>query len=629
MSIKYRPDIDGLRAVAVLSVLAYHLGFNSFASGGFIGVDVFFVISGYLITKIIYRGLFDGNYSFLEFYQRRVRRIFPALFAVYAGVLVLGFFLRFPEELQNIGETTFASILFSSNIIFYLSSGYFDGGLSTNPLLHTWSLSVEEQFYIIIPVVLFFIRPLGPRKCSYILLSIAIISFIFATLNISRDPNGVFYLVHYRAWELLAGGLLAIFQIPPVRNQVARESISLAGVAAIVLSTKFLTEATPFPGMSAAPAVFGTVAIIYAGTDGRTIVSRLLAWHPIRFLGLISYSLYLWHWPLIVFYSDYFELTTLSRLALGVASIFMAVLSWKFIEGPFRRVSPERSARQTVGVGALSMCVASLCALGAAPLLNFVRPAPVEVERLMGYFDGNYDSAGMMRTGSCFLASDAADFDLFDEKGCLETSDEKPKVLVFGDSHAAHLWWGLSRDLPGYNVLQATAAGCKPIKNQSGREFCTELRDFVLNDFLPTHRMDTIIVSARWVESDAGALTPTLSDLEQYADKVILIGPTPEYSRGLARIIATAVANDIPPRLAASEHRRPEPRIVDAAFKKLNLPAKVTYISAYDQLCRSEECVVELAGNIPMQFDRDHFTREGSSYLAEKIISEMGKPDAH
>jgi peptidoglycan/LPS O-acetylase OafA/YrhL len=299
--LKYRPDIDGLRAVAVILVVMYHLGVG-FTKGGFIGVDVFFVISGYLITGIIASEVGSGTYSLLGFYERRVRRLFPALFGVLLFSSCLAYILLFPPELEYFGETLIATTTFLANILFYSGDGYFAGTRDTIPLLHTWSLAVEEQFYLLYPLVL---APLLRRDkgtlCWPIFSLTLLLSFALSLFLVKYDQSAAFYLLPPRAWELLLGCLLALGAIPELRNEKYRQLASIAGLLAILIAAGKI-RGTTFPGWAALVPCVGAAMVIHSGVKGDTIVYRVLSSRYAVFIGLISYSLYLWHWPIIAFY---------------------------------------------------------------------------------------------------------------------------------------------------------------------------------------------------------------------------------------------------------------------------------------------------------------------------------------
>lgn len=288
----YRPDIDGLRAVAVLGVILYHFEVWPF-SGGFVGVDVFFVISGYLITGIIANDLQADRFSILTFYQRRVRRILPALVACVAATSVAGLFILLPNELQDLGQSLIATALFASNIYFWSQSGYFAPAADTQPLLHTWSLAVEEQFYIAFPLILAAVWRWNRRALVPTLLVLALLSLGVSAYQVQQAPQAAFYLSIGRGWELLVGSLIAL-----CRSHLDKVPATCAwlGLAAIVASLVGYNEQMPFPGLAALLPCLGAAAIIVSAPG--TMVGNFLSSSPMRGIGLISYSLYLWHWPI-------------------------------------------------------------------------------------------------------------------------------------------------------------------------------------------------------------------------------------------------------------------------------------------------------------------------------------------
>jgi len=375
--IRYRPDIDGLRAVAVLAVVAFH-AFPQYAAGGLVGVDVFFVISGFLISSIIFRGLAAGRFSYVEFYVRRTRRIFPALFTVLAACLVAGWWLLYDREYQPLGKHVAGGAAFVSNFVLWGESGYFDSQARFKTLLHLWSLGIEEQFYLVWPLILAlawrFTRRLLPLVATLLL-----VSFVWNVLTIAETPRITFYWPHTRFWELMMGALLAWLttrkpvQLPLAAVQVA----SVAGLLLLIAALGLISERSLFPGWLALLPTGGAVLLIAAGPEG--IVNRLLLMRkPMVFIGMISYPLYLWHWPLLSF------ARTLSsegpsraeRAALVLVAFVLAWLTWRYIEAPVRR---SRSIKPVLALVML-MAAAGACGLYIS-LHNGLPERPVNAAR--------------------------------------------------------------------------------------------------------------------------------------------------------------------------------------------------------------------------------------------------------
>ncbi len=332
---RYRPDIDGLRAVSVLLVLAFHLDLPV-VSGGFIGVDVFFVISGFLMTRIIADGVLTDSFSFAGFYARRCRRILPALLVMLAVTLVFGWKLLGADDYKAMGDSAVAAAFSWSNLFFYWNTGYFDGPAALMPLRHTWSLAVEEQFYFVWPALLvlaWVALRRSRRGLAAVVTVVAIAGLPVSVWAVQNDPKAAFYLLHARLWELAAGGVLVFVTAPRWLQPIATP----VGLAVIAASALLLTTASSFPGLNALPPVIGAMLII--GADPKNPSNRLLGATPIRLIGLMSYSIYLWHWPIIVYFKEYnnSELPASATVAIAIASIVIGGLSWRFVEQPFRR----------------------------------------------------------------------------------------------------------------------------------------------------------------------------------------------------------------------------------------------------------------------------------------------------
>jgi len=371
---RYRPEIDGLRAIAVVAVVVFHAGFG--LTGGFIGVDIFFVISGFLITSLIVKDLDAGTFTLIGFWERRVRRIVPALACLTLVTLIAGWVLLLPADYSALGRSAVFQGLFIVNIYFWRTSGYFDGTAEEKPLLHTWSLAVEEQFYFLYPLLMIGLWAIPRFRRRDALLAVLGLSILFSlgvsVWGVVKWPVATFYLLPTRAWELLLGGLVALLPTPAsvgdfvFRGRAAlingfREVASILALFGILVPCWLYTSATPFPGLAAVLPCAATALFIWATgcqspTEYQPLVGRVLSVRPVVFVGLISYSLYLWHWPLFAF-SNYLSIDSLSllnRCSLVVIGFVLAILSWRFIETPFRVRRHCGSRRSTFAMGALA-----------------------------------------------------------------------------------------------------------------------------------------------------------------------------------------------------------------------------------------------------------------------------------
>src|SRR5579863_33008 len=425
----YRADIDGLRAVAVIPVVLFHIGMPLF-SGGFVGVDVFFVISGYLITSIILPDIDAQRFSIVKFYERRVRRIFPALVSVLLFCSVVGFGLLTPSDYKTLGLSIVATAFFVSNIFFWRQANYFAAPAAENPLLHTWSLSIEEQFYVFYPLLLILVS--GRAKARFwIILLICIASFAAGAILVFFKPSATFYLGPTRAWELLLGGLIALRGAPSQKHQKFDLYAALIGAGSIVLPMVTYSSSTRFPGAAALWPAVGTALIIWTGRSQQTIVHRVLGLKVMSALGRASYSLYLWHFPLIAFvsYADLGGLSPVTKAVLFLTSLTVSFLSLKYIELPFRHPAPSAGIRRPVRVALSGMVIA--CAIGAA--IDVGGGFPIRLDQTSAtYLDAEADKD--RHHMECMSQEDRI---VRPEMACkLGAADATPHVLVWGDSHA-------------------------------------------------------------------------------------------------------------------------------------------------------------------------------------------------
>ena len=457
---KYRAEIDGLRALAVLPVILFHAGFEWF-SGGFVGVDVFFVISGYLITTIIISEMAEGKFSVVNFYERRARRILPALFFVMGVCIPFAWYFMLPSQLKGFGDSLVSVALFVSNIHFWFGSGYFATWQAANPLLHTWSLAVEEQFYIFFPLFLLMFWRLGLRRLIGFLVIIFLISFSIANWASffgwhQKIMSGGFFLIPARAWELLIGSFLA-FYLKFYGSRVGNfwgELLSLIGLMLILFSIVIFDRTTPFPSIYTLAPVLGTGLLILSSSD--TIVQKLLRLPMVVGLGLISYSAYLWHQPVFAFVHIIgIPSSSLLYLVLILVSLFLAYISWRFVEKPFR----SRSTMSTKVIFTFS-------ALGIAFF--------VSLGILFSSFNGFSDRSPLyvklkqeLNWASTYNNTEECKSIYGEHQYCLISDPNRdPTHLLLGDSHANHFYFGLNKVLTegkDKNLLMTGAGGCPPL----------------------------------------------------------------------------------------------------------------------------------------------------------------------
>jgi peptidoglycan/LPS O-acetylase OafA/YrhL len=624
----YRRDVDGLRALAVVPVVLFH-AFPSILPGGFVGVDVFFVISGFLISTIIFGAVDRGDFSYADFYRRRVRRIFPALGVVLTATLVVGWFVLLPDDLASLGKHTAGAVAFVANLVSWREAGYFDVASESKPLLHLWSLGIEEQFYIVFPpLVLLATRLRIPRS---VLLGVGLVgSFAACVVGTELRPGAAFSLPVTRAWELLVGAVLADVAL---RGGLARladrrrlaDGLGIVGVLAVVGAVLTFDGAQPFPGWRAGIPVLGTAAVLAAG-PGAFANRALLGRRALVAIGLISYPLYLWHWPFLVVP----RLATgaapgvAARLALVAGAVVAAVLTFRFVERPLR--FSTRLPRPAIVLSAALACV-GVAGLGVRAAEGVPDRYPAPLADLARY-DVDYLTDALV--GSCWLDNDDP-VDGF-APACLPAGNG-PLVVVWGDSHAARLTPGLRAVAPELRVGQMTRNSCPPVLDVE-YERCRASNAAVLTVLRAVHP-DRVVLHAAWndypyvdrVDRVADQLAVTLTALRDAGiDDVVVVGPSPRWSGALPDLLLRAAlradATGFPERTANGWRR-------DAAALDAVLGARVagidgvSYVSALDVFCDAAGCRTSVDGTAAglVTFDDGHLSTPGATFLARAMVA--------
>ena len=500
-----------MRAIAVLAVVFFHFDVPGF-SGGFVGVDVFFVISGYLITLIIIGGLQSESLTFAGFYERRIRRIVPAFIAMLAAVSVVAFALYPPRELAEFGQSATAAAAFCSNIFFAFRTNYFSGADTMMPLLHTWSLGVEEQFYIAWPLLLFAFYRLGSRIAVFLLVVLlAGASLAFSQWGTTTNHAAqFFYLPQSRAWELMFGAVLALGIVPQVDPRWLRQALGLFGLLMIAYAVTQFTPTTPFPGLWATIPCVGAMLVIHSGHERDTRTYKVLGLRPVVFLGLISYSLYLWHWPIYAFAENLVgrPLGLAEALILVGLSVAIATISWRYVEQPFRfgdgKAMLSQRATLLSGLGAL--------AIGAIAGVGIYQggglPARLSPEALRFY--NASDNHNVLRH-ACLDGSGRTPFKAARCTVPALTSDNGYDILIWGDSHGDALFPGIAdiAENTGLTTRQVTKRACPPLlgaerveegrrPKRFGRSPCQKYNAAVMRELDNGPRPKLAIIVARW-----------------------------------------------------------------------------------------------------------------------------------
>jgi peptidoglycan/LPS O-acetylase OafA/YrhL len=631
----YRQEIDGLRAIAVLGVIFFHADLNLF-SGGFVGVDVFFVISGYLITSIIMTELELNRFSLIHFYERRARRILPALFLVVFICILFALLWLLPDDMRSFSRSLVYVLMLISNIFFWSQSSYFDSAAELKPLLHTWSLAVEEQYYILLPLFLL----LFTKTWKYSLLVALSVSFVtslaLAHYTAYAKPVAGFFLLPTRAWELLLGSIVA-FYLNKERVKFSKNIREIGGALGLILIIYAATSynnLTPFPSLYTLAPTVGAVLIIIFSTQTTTI-GKLLGNNTLAGIGLISYSLYLWHWPLFVF-ARHKGIDTTDKVNLlflvSIATVF-SLITYKFIEIPFRDKTKIRANR-------FFLCTFSFSALFVAFALisnvtnGFSFRLEDEQKRILSY--NNYNIESIYRLGECFLHSWQT-HESFDRSCSSDNPSEE--ILIWGDSHAAALAFGLRKDFK--HISQFSASGCPPligvrsrVRLDTGRFFndwrpmCGAINEFVANEVL-SRRPKAVLLHASWLLYDhsdiLNGLTNTITLIRNKSPntEIFVLGAVPRYKPSLPTFVVhrdLSLADNLRVHLSDIQKYLQ----FDSQLREYSLSLDAHYFSSLRAFCVGSDCLIgsRFQGELmPVAWDIDHLTAAGSVYLSRSFKS--------
>jgi peptidoglycan/LPS O-acetylase OafA/YrhL len=618
-SSRYRPDIDGLRAIAVMLVVNFH-AFPEAMPGGFVGVDIFFVISGFLITGIIVRELDQQRFSLLAFYNRRIKRIFPALIVVLGATLVLGWLWMLPAAYAQLSADIVASAAFLSNFELLWQSGYFDVESAKKPLLHLWSLGIEEQFYLFWPLILMLA---GRLRLSILTVAtvVGVASFALNVALIGSNPVATFYLPFTRVWELLAGAVLAggwnrISQTSAASNWRASSGLLLIALAAGVLDTH-----RAFPGWWAVLPVAGAALLLSA--PAAWICRTTLASRPLVWVGLISYPLYLWHWPLLVFFGiiKFGPLTLLERgLTVGL-SFVLAWLTYRFVEKPFRFGRAGRFRIAGLGAGMVSVAVAGLVVVQGRGF-DFRLPPQIREMASVPMQDSQW------RMHECLLQPSR---EVTFADSCVDR-DRRPLILVWGDSTAGALLPGLrkAQETRAFGIAQFTASSCIPALNVDVVETpnCRAINDKVLS-LVRELRPDIVLLHSTWAGYLDNAADTVAALKQQTNARIVVLGSVPRWKRGLPNEVLRYFM--LHHRLIPERSSRADTDRSDAALRAKLVPLGAEYISGRDVLCNADGCLTRIGDSAKdiSASDQLHLTEKGSEFLIHAVIDRLlGEPAA-
>ncbi len=646
---KYYPFINGLRAVAIIPVILFHFN-NTLFSGGYAGVDVFFVISGFLITGLLMEMLESQSFSLKKFYERRARRILPALFLMCLICLVFCTIYFMPQDFKLFGRSLLGVAIFGTNFTFLEDVGYFAKPALVKPLLHTWSLAVEEQFYILYPLILYalFKRSSAKRnKLTLYILILFIISFVLNLVYISVNPELTFYMLHTRAWELLAGALTFIYLKNINLTKIKAEVFSVAGFLLLLVAFIYYTSETPFPGLAAVVPVLGTVLLIWPNINSQTVVGRLLSYKPVIGIGLISYGLYLYHWPFLVlprYYLDR-EMTSIEIIIALVTVLIISIASYFLLENPIRtkKILPKQKDIFYVSLIALIIIIA------ISLLITKTKGLPDRFsDSVKNYVT---DEKPVAQECTPFLGNKHSRQVLCD----LGIKNGPIKFILWGDSHADKISYGLDEYARNNNIrgLKLSSPGCPPILDidhvtNTEKWKCAENSRNALK-YIINSNVKNIILVGRWdyflpaekdsieaIRDNPGprikmmkdnqklydldaftvAFRETINDLRQLEAKIFIIKQVPAHklyiSSTLAKYMLLHRDKNILKRPLADVLIRRAP--VDDVFNQ-NLGENIIYIDPINYFCRDgKSCQVEANGR-SLYLDNTHLTVYGSLWL--------------
>ena len=664
MPSEYRAEIDGLRALAVIPVIFYHAGLPGF-TGGYIGVDIFFVISGFLITGILLRSIQEDRFSILEFYERRIRRIFPALFAVAIATVTCASWLLFPEELRSYGKSLFATSLFYANYHFMYDTGYFAAPAESKPLLHMWSLAVEEQFYVLFPLYLYAVWRWCRRYLLSLTLVLAVLSLGYSIWLMGQAPDQAFYSAPARAWELLVGALLALLgQRFPAQSIIRSRSASLLTVLGLVLMlfpVAMYSEFTRFPGATAIPPVLGCAIVLFSSQIGGR-ASALLSISPLRGVGLISYSLYLWHWPIFVFFKTFAiePLTATQKLWMLVSVFVVAFLSWRFVETPFRKHNTTVNHKRVIAVGFSVMCagfgIGAIMTLGSG-LPNRFSP---EVRRIL---DARTDEPIEI---DCVVTENNAAARI---RSCAvnPSNDVSPSFVVWGDSHAEALLPAIfaAAHEAGVSGLAAVRGGCPALvgvrQTRDGYRDCDESSEAFMKYLAQHPELEQVVLISRWAlyamghrfrnelghvvfigDSQSAESTVatnqevfergfmhTLDRISKLGRRVVVVSQVPEAEYRIPLAMARAEHLHRTVQLAPTYQEYLARQVfVEEVFSR-HLPRYNGVLLRPERiLCMEGVCSISTDG-LPIYRDSNHLTRTGAIALARVFKSTFSNQIEH
>jgi peptidoglycan/LPS O-acetylase OafA/YrhL len=635
----YRPEIDGLRAVAVVPVVLFHAGFEAF-NGGYVGVDVFFVISGYLITTTLIEDIENGRFSILSFYERRARRILPALFFIMFLCCTFAWLVMVPSQMKDFSQSLVAVSWFASNILFWRETDYFDQAVELKPLLHTWSLAVEEQYYVLFPVFLILAWRFGKNRVFWLIVIMAAISLLLSEWGWRNSAVANFYLAPTRVWELFAGSIAAFLV---QQNGVHKNSLLASlGLLAIIGSIFVYDESTPFPSLYALVPVMGVVLLVlYA--DRETVAARILSTKGLVGVGLISYSAYLWHQPLFAFAKIlWMDLHGALAVVMTLSTIPLAYLSWRFVEKPFRN-------KKTFSRGMIFS--SSVFGIFAFSMFGYLGHTTNGFENRHDWSEHYYLTLAPKETFNDNCINRYPNLDIFST--CRMSSENAPTVALVGDSHSHALYESLAASYDDETIINIGRWSCLPFVNdQHLAAFNCPHYQAEADAFLKSNpQIHTIILSGYWgylasggwsKESRGYRMHEEISETDQEtfiqnaltflnkhkstAENIILIEDVPDLDFAPVRCDDLGVYRFIRSECSMSykDFKPRRKKIAGMMGDLMQLNPNVEYVQVTDLFCDEEMCA-SMSPQGSLYSDGDHVSRRGADLISTRISNLINK----
>ena len=626
---QHRLEIDGLRGLSIISVLIYHLKLN-LINGGFLGVDIFFVISGYLITSIIINKVEKKNFSISEFWDRRIRRVFPGIILINFFCLTFGIFIMFPDDLLELSKSSFSSLFLYSNYFFWKIIGYFNNLSELKPLLHTWSLSIEEQFYLFFPLLLIFLKNINIKKnfILNILIVLLVLSFLLSIYASRHHPSANFYFIFTRVWEILLGCILVFF-----KRKIKIKYLNEICLIIIFLFLIFFDKNFYHPSFLTLFFLISVSILIVSNHDKSHVSNFILKSKILIFFGVISYSLYLWHVPIFTFYKylKLFEINLIEKFILFFLSIFISFLSWRYIENPIRNRKKIKTSKKFYSTLIFFILFLSFTNFYILNKKGEVVSLTLEQKKFVKENKEHINDKDFIK---CLLGPSER-FDQLHQ----DCYDKNNNIIVWGDSTASAIAYGIKKKTKEKISIFASSS-CPPLIdiNLLHRKYCKFNNDKIIK-FIIESNANIVILQAAWfihneyfsVDKYISKLDKTISEIRKYKKdiRILVVGDSMSFKFELPKILVLQKISDIE-NIKIKYDNYNHSKIIDKRFKDYMSKVKNSnFVPIIDNFCSNDKkCKVTIKNNnkvYSLLHDNLHFSKEGSVYFFETTLKNLIK----